>query len=62
MFPSWVRIQMHLLKTQDQDMSYNYKCRIMHGQPSKQASKQGASQPVHHAEGMDGWMDGWMDN
>jgi len=22
-----------------------------------QASKQGASQPVHHA----GWMDGWMD-
>ncbi len=55
MFPSWVRIKMHLLKTQHQDMSYNYKCSIMYGQPSKQASKQGASQPVHTMQ--DGWMD-----
>jgi hypothetical protein len=57
MFSSWLRIQMHLLTTQHQDMSYNYKCRIMYGQPSKQ----GASQPVHHAGWMDEkWMDGWM--
>ncbi len=56
MFPAWVRIQMHLLKAPHQDMSYNYKCSIMYGQPSKQGASQPASAPCR----MDGWMDGWM--